>query len=65
MCANIITMLSLLYLSFVTIFVNSTFKLLVSGSSHCGSAVTNPTSIHEVVGSIPGLDQWVKDPVLP
>ena len=25
----------------------------------------NLTRNHEVVGSIPGLDQWVKDPVLP
>ena len=30
-------------------------------SSHCGSAVMNPTSIHEAAGSIPGLTQWVKD----
>ena len=30
-------------------------------SSHCGSAVMNPTSIHEVEGSIPGLTQWVKE----
>ena len=35
------------------------------GSSHCGSVVINPASIHEDVGSIPGLTQWVKDPALP
>ena len=35
------------------------------GSSHCGSAVTNLTRIHEDAGSIPDLAHWVKDPVLP
>ena len=34
-------------------------------SSHCGSVVTNPTSIHEDVGLIPGPAQWVGDPALP
>ena len=34
-------------------------------SSHCGSVVTNLTGIRENVGSIPGLNQSVKDLALP
>ena len=36
-----------------------------SGSFCCGSEETNPTRSQEVVGSIPGLAQWLKDLVLP
>ena len=37
---------------------------MVPGSSHCGAVEMNPTSIHENVGSIPGLAQWAKDPAV-
>ena len=31
------------------------------GSSHCGTAVRNPTRIHEDAGSIPGSTLWEGD----
>ena len=35
-----------------------------AGSSHCGEGEKNLTSVHEDVGLILDLTQWVKDPVL-
>ena len=42
-----------------------TLKKQKSGGFRCGSVVTNPTSILEDEGSIPGLAQGVNDLVLP
>ena len=42
-------------------FINSKIDFR---SSFCGTAETNPTSVHEDVGLILGLAQWVKHWVL-
>ena len=39
-------------------------KVMHTGVPVVAQWLTNPTRDHEVVGSIPGLAQWVKDPVL-
>ena len=57
-CSNIIKYLSSCYAAVIE--VTRIFDLR---RSHCGSVVTNPTSIREDVGSIPDLA--VKDPALP
>ena len=45
------------------LYFNYKIKKQQNRSSHCGSAVMNPISNHEDMGSIPGLAQWVKDPM--
>ena len=39
------------------IFSLSNIQIYKTGRSHCGAAETNPTSIHEGTGLIPGLAQ--------
>ena len=51
---------------FAIFFLSSKIFFLIKSfrNPHHGSAVTNPTSIHDV-GWIPDLAQWLEDPALP
>ena len=40
-------------------------KKWIEEATRCCSVVMNPISIHEDASSIPGIDQWVKNLVLP
>ena len=56
----------MIHMRFVQLWINielvrQSLSKSIYISSYCGSAVTNPTNIREVAGSIPGLTQWAKD----
>ena len=43
----------------------SPFKIVGLEVPFVAQQLTNLTRVHEDLGSIPGLDQWVNDPALP
>ena len=45
-------------------FVFNCIKKIVKKSSRRGTVEMNPTTNHEVADPLPGLVQWIEDPVL-
>ena len=52
-------------ISLMNIDAKSLNKIFANSSSHCGMVEMNLTSVHEGIGSIPGLAKWVGDLSLP
>ena len=52
-------------ITLLSVFVRITVRQQHQGVPVVAQQLMNPTSIHEDVGSIPGLAQWVKAIALP
>ena len=51
-----------MYVCFMSkVLQDGKIKIMIYTSSSHGAAETNPTRNHEIVSSIPGLIQWVKE----